>query len=182
MRQWKTLQSTYLVQHPIVNLRQDTCKLPNGRVIDDYYVVEEHDVVLVFALTESNKLVLVEQYKHGVGELCLEIPGGYLDSATEDPLEAMRRELAEETGYTADKMELVATFINQPTRCTNRTYLYAATNVQRTTEPHLDPNEDITIHLLDMPTVFEYIQTGQINVALSVAGIYMGWNFVSGLE
>ncbi len=181
MRQWKTLQSIYLAQHPVVNLRQDRCELPNGRVIDDYYVVEEPDVVLVFALTTLQQLVVVEQYKHGIGELCLEIPGGYLDSATEDPLEAVRRELAEETGYTTDKMDWVATFVSQPTRCTNRTYLYAATNAQRTTEPHLDPNEEIIIHLLDMPTVFEYIQTGRINVALSVAGIYMGWNFVSGL-
>lgn len=179
MRRWKILQSTYLVRHPMVNIRQDACELPQGRTIDDYFVVEEPDVVLVFALTTDQKLILVEQYKHGIQETCLEIPGGYLDDANEDPLEAARRELIEETGYQVDELTPLATFVNQPTRCTNRTFVYIGTNGRRVADQNLDENEDIHIRLVDMSDVFRMIREGQISVALSVGAIYMAWERIN---
>ncbi|GAB4527167.1 MAG: NUDIX hydrolase [Anaerolineae bacterium] len=173
MQFWKILQSRYLVKHPIVSIRQDTCELPNGRVLDDYYVVEENDVAVVFALTEDQQVVMVEQYKHGIQETCMELPGGYLDSRTEDPAEAARRELLEETGYMVGELTLLGAFVNQPTRCNNRTYTYFATEARRVTEQNLDDNENIHIRLVALADLPAYIRSGRINVALSIAGIYM---------
>lgn len=179
MNPWKILESRYLLKHPMVRIRQDTCQLPDERIIDDYYVVEEHDVALIFALTSDDKVLLVEQYKHAIGKTCIELPGGYLDSADEDPLLAAQRELREETGYTSDKWHLLATYVNQPTRCNSRTSIYLATEAQRVSEQNLDPNEEITIHALPMAEVFERIRTGAIDVALTIAAVYQAQDYLN---
>lgn len=177
---WKTLDSKYLVRHPIVSIRQDTCELPNGVTLDDYYVVEENDVAVVFALTEDRQVILVEQYKHGIATTCMELPGGYLDSGTEDPAEAARRELLEETGYAVDEITLLASFVNQPTRCNNRTHTYFATGARRVTGQNLDDSENIHVQLVDLDEVVPLIHNGRINVALSIAGIYLALDQLKG--
>src|SRR5688572_12645000 len=104
MEKWK-IENSRIVHDasPFLRLRQDKVVLPSGLVIEDYNVVEEPNAVTIFALTAEKELLLVEQYKHGIGEICLEVPGGVMDKS--EPLAEAQRELLEETGYHSSRWQ-----------------------------------------------------------------------------
>lgn len=93
------LEQTYRYKGKIINLRVDQARLPNGRTASRE-VVEHPGGVCIAALTEQNELLFVRQFRYPYGEVLLELPAGKLD-AGEDPLEAGKRELKEETGAAA---------------------------------------------------------------------------------
>ena len=94
--EWKVLSSEYLFNEPWLTIRKDRCQLPNGHIVPAFYVNEYPDWVNVFALTEEGQVVMVKQYRHGIREISIELPGGVIDEG-ETPEEAARRELMEET-------------------------------------------------------------------------------------
>jgi len=167
---WKVLSSSYPLKTPWLNIRQDECQLPDGSVIDDYYVMEQGDVSGVFAITEDRQVVLNLQYKHGIREVVREIPAGMID-AGETPEQAARRELEEETGYEATNLLLVSTLIASPTTVTNRFFVYLATDVKLTGEKDSHPREVITNELVSVDEIWKYVEEGKISVLWSVAAI-----------
>src|SRR5471030_1649911 len=105
--EWKTLHSTYIHKGPWATLRADKCEMPDGRIVDEYFVLEYPNWVNAVAVTEEDKILFVRQYRHAAGIESLEIPGGVIDG-DEAPIDAMRRELLEETGYQFDDIEEIA--------------------------------------------------------------------------
>ncbi len=98
MKPWKLLDSKYLVDAPWLKVAKETCELPNGKVIDDFYTLWQPDWVLILARTAQGKWVMTEQYRHGTGKIALEFPAGIIDKG-ETPEQAALRELQEECGY-----------------------------------------------------------------------------------
>lgn len=92
---WTILKSTYILKNNWISLRGDTCKLPNGKIIEPYYVLEYPTWVNVVALTKEKEVILIRQYRHGLQKTIWEIPGGNMDSVDKSPLEAIKRELKE---------------------------------------------------------------------------------------
>lgn len=123
---WEKLSSKYLVQETWATLRVDTCRMPTGQIIDDYYVLEYTDWVNAVAITADNQIIIIRQYRHGAAEVITEIPGGCIDPG-ESPETAIKRELLEETGYSFDKIEPIATLYANPSTAGNKTYSYLAT-------------------------------------------------------
>ena len=101
---WKLLSSHYIHKGPWATLRVDECEMPDGRIVDDYYVLEYPTWVNAIAITEDNKVLMVRQYRHAAGIISLEIPGGVVDP-NEKPEHAIKRELLEETGYEFESWE-----------------------------------------------------------------------------
>jgi ADP-ribose pyrophosphatase len=97
-RKWKVLDSEYLIERPWLTARRDKVELPDGRVIDEYYVLEYPDWVNVIAITKDGKFVMETQYRHALGVNSIELPCGVMEEG-ETPMEAAKRELLEETGY-----------------------------------------------------------------------------------
>src|SRR5579872_3649919 len=106
---WRVTASHYVIDTPHLRLREDTVELPDGTIVERYFVRESRGFVVIFALTPDRRVVLVRQYKHGIGRVVLELPAGAIDPG-ETPMETARRELSEETGYEADSMEQVRSF------------------------------------------------------------------------
>ena len=103
---WKTLKSEYLFRRPWLTARRDTCQLPDGRINEEYYVLEYPTWVHVVALTKEGDMVIIRQYRHGLGRTCFEIVAGCVEEG-EDPLVAAKRELlgeAKRRGYDTDKL------------------------------------------------------------------------------
>src|SRR6185312_6062823 len=123
---WKTLSSHYIHKGPWATLRADKCEMPDGRIVDEYYVLEYPNWANAVAVTEDNKIILVRQYRHAANVIALEIPGGVIDG-DEAPEAGMRRELLEETGYVFDKIELISTIYPNPATSNNLTFCYLAT-------------------------------------------------------
>ena len=92
------LKSQYRFRRPWLTVRRDCVELPDGRQNPEFYVLEYPDWVNVIAITEDGKFVMERQYRHGLGKTCFEIPAGVIEEG-EDPLDAAKRELMEETGY-----------------------------------------------------------------------------------
>ena len=101
MKPWKLLKTEYLVDAPWLKVAKETCELPNGKVIDDFYTLWQPDWVLILARTAEGKWVMTEQYRHGTGKIALEFPAGIIDKG-ETPEQAALRELQEECGYCID--------------------------------------------------------------------------------
>ena len=176
---WKTINSQLVFDNPWCRVRQDEVELPNGAIIDDYFVNVRPDIVLVLAVTQNREIVFVRQYRHGVGQILLELPGGSLDSQTENSLTAAARELEEETGYVAEQMVQLATLYDNPVKDTNKIYLILAEPAHPSGRQQLDVTEDVEIVLIPVEDVLERISTGEICVCGSIAALFLGLNFLS---
>ena len=168
---WRLLDSELVLDERWFRVRRDTVELPDGTVLDDYFVAVREDFALVAAVTETDELILVRQWKQGVGAVELELPGGIVD-AGESPEEAAARELLEETGYECT-LRAIGGGPLDPSKETNRVHLFAGGGARRVAEQALDASEQIEVVLVPLAAARDLIRTGEIASPTSVAGIYL---------
>ena len=154
-------------------LRVDTCKLQTGVIKDDYYVLEYPNWANAIALTRENKIILVRQYRHAADIISLEVPGGVMDG-DESPEAAVRRELLEETGYSFDTAELIATLYPNPATSNNTTFTYLLTGGVKTHEQHLDEHEILNVEEYSIEEVKQLLKDNKIDQALHAAALFYG--------
>lgn len=172
MKKWKTLSSEYVFSNPWFKVKKEAVELPNGKIMDDYYIWDEPMVAMIVAFTENNDLLMVRQYKHAAGEIMIELPAGYVDS-NENIEVAAKRELAEETGYVCESLEKLATIIKNPTKSRSKVHLFIARNVKKIQSQNLDISEDIEVILLSLEEVADKIANGEINATDTISAIYL---------
>lgn len=169
---WKILNSRHI--HP--RFRIDTVELASGRTFEPV-VLEFRSWANVLALTKNNEVVLVKQYRHGVQEDLLEFPGGIVDDG-ESPLEGIRRELMEETGYSAENLVEVGRIYPNPALQHNTLFCYVATDVEKIGEQHFDDTEEIEVQLLPLDELIELAKSGKFLHALHVAVLFQALAFL----
>jgi ADP-ribose pyrophosphatase len=165
---WRLLHSELAFEHRWYRLRRDTVELPGGRVLDDYFVAERSDVALVVAVTADDDVLLARQYKHGIGEITLELPGGAIDHG-ETPGEAAERELREELGYACESLQPLGSLMHAPSNATNRIHGFLGRAARRVGEPRLDPSEVIALEKVPLSRVERMIREGGIVASDTVA-------------
>ncbi|MXV51897.1 NUDIX domain-containing protein [Pedobacter sp. HMF7647] len=168
---WKKLSSRYLVKENWATLRVDTCEMPDGTIIDDYYVLEYPDWVNAVALTEDNQVIIIRQYRHAAEEVITEIPGGCIDPG-ETPDQAVARELLEETGYSFNKFEKLAVLYANPSTAKNQTHTYLATGGKKIQEQHLDGREEIEVELVSIDKLKEMLFNNEFGQALHASALF----------
>ena len=168
---WEKLSSKYLVKEKWATLRVDSCKMPNGTLIDDYYVLEYPDWVNAVALTEKNEVILIKQYRHAAGEVILEVPGGCVDPG-EAPEAAVKRELLEETGYEFDSIELISTVYANPSTSYNKTWCFIAKGGRKVAEQSLDGAEEIEVLTVSLAELKKMLFENQFGQALHTSSIF----------
>ena len=171
-RKWKTLKSEYLIRRPWLTARCDTVELPDGSVNPEFYVLEYPDWVNVLALTEDGEFVMIRQYRHGMGQTRYELCAGVVD-AGEEPLDAVKRELYEETGYGEGAWEKMMEISGNPSTTNNLTHCYVATGVKKVSSQHLEKTEDISVHLLTVDEVRYLLLNDKIKQALMLSLIHI---------
>jgi 8-oxo-dGTP pyrophosphatase MutT (NUDIX family) len=179
IQRWKTLKSQLVFDNKWCKVRQDEVELANGQVVDDYFVNVRPDIVLILAVTQHREIVFVRQYRHGVSEILLELPGGSLDTQTENSLSAAARELEEETGYVAERMVQLATLYDNPVKDTNKIYLIMAENAHPSGTQKLDVTEDVEVVLIPVEDVLARISSGEVCVCGTIAALFLGLNLLS---
>jgi 8-oxo-dGTP pyrophosphatase MutT (NUDIX family) len=169
---WRVRSSRVVLDEPWFRVRVESVELPDGSVVDDYFVAERRDFALVAAVTPADELLLVRQWKQGVRAITLELPGGIVDPG-EDAAGAAARELREETGHACDELRLLAAGPLDPSKETNRVNLFAGTEAGLVAEQELEPTEQIEVVLVRLEDVRGLIRAGGIDAPTSVAGIYL---------
>lgn len=164
------LESKYLYHGRILNLRVDTVRVPSGdSTIRE--VVEHPGAVVIVAVDSNGDVPMVRQYRHAVGRDLLELPAGTLEK-DELPEAAAPRELKEETGYTAERWELVARFFSSPGILTEKMYLYLAQNLTRGTFTPME-DEDLHLELVPLHQAIEMARSGDLVDAKSMIGLLL---------
>lgn len=165
---WRAIQEETLLETPVFDIKRRRALLERESLEGDFYLIEAPAWVNVIATTGEDKVVIVEQYRHGIEAPTIEIPGGVVDRG-ESPRQAVARELEEETGYQAGKWHALGKVSSNPALFTNYTYLYWAENCQHHKEPSTDQHEYIKTHLVDLDRFLEWVHKGDIHHALVVA-------------
>lgn len=168
-KDWRTESSAYITKDRWFTLRQDRVRLPNGSVIDPYSVVESPDWVTVVATTTTDELVLIRQYRHAIGRVGLELPGGFVDD--EDPISGGQRELIEETGFGGGTWRTLESVAPNPAVFNNWNYWVLAEGVERVADPSFDEGEDLVLDLRPIPSCMDLITSGEIFHALHVGAL-----------
>jgi 8-oxo-dGTP pyrophosphatase MutT (NUDIX family) len=140
---YRVLSSRHVLKTPWIAVREDAFVTPDGTVHSPYYVAEYPDWVHVVAVDDAQRLLLVRQYRHGMGGVTLELPAGKIDDADASPLEAAARELLEETGCAARTLRLIGTHWANPANQNNRIFTVLAQGVRRVQAPVDDPHERV---------------------------------------
>lgn len=179
LKKWKTLRSQMVLNHRWCKVRRDEIELPQGEVIDDFFVIIRPDIALILPVTSQKEIVFVRQYRHGVGEILLELPAGGFNPYEESGLAAAARELEEETGYIADNLISLATLYDNPVKDTNKIHLFLAEDVHLSGKRDLDITEDIEVVLIPIEDVANKIALGEISVCGTITAILLGLNFLS---
>ena len=168
---WQTLDSSYPFTCPWLKVRKDEVKLPNGVVVPDFYVTEAPDWVNVIAITTDGKFIIEEQYRHGIQKVCFELCAGMVDEG-EIPLNAAKRELLEETGYTGGSWTALGMSVPNASGLTTKCYHFLATDVDRIQNPKPEQTEEIKIHLLTEQQLKQIMLDGRIAEAVMLAPLW----------
>lgn len=171
IEKWKTLGSEYLFRRPWLTARRDKVQLPDGRIFDEFYILEYPTWVNVIATTPEGKFVMVRQYRHGLQDVFLELCAGCVEPG-EELLAAARRELLEETGYAGGTWRAFDVLSANPTANNNLSHTFIAEGVTLQSEQHLDPSEDISVELLTERELFNELSSGNIKQALMAAPLW----------
>lgn len=143
----KTIQSTPIYEGKVISLKVDEVTLPNGGV-SKREIINHPGAVAIIAITDNNKILLVEQYRKALERSIIEIPAGKLEKG-EQPIVTARRELEEETGYTTDDLTFVQAFATSPGFADEVIHIYVAENLQKLDVP-VALDEDEFVELMEV--------------------------------
>ena len=148
---WRVLDTKEVfAARPWLKLSVEKVEVADGRVVDDFYQLELPDFTVVFAETPEGRVLVIRQYKHGPRRISLTLPGGQLEPE-ENPLDAARRELLEETGYKAARWTSLGSYMVNGNLGCGRGYFFKASGADRFREPDSGDLENMEILLMDRP-------------------------------
>lgn len=169
MEKVERLDRTLVYKGVIIDFYQDTVKVPNGNIVK-WDFIGHKGAAAVVAVNEEGKLLMVRQYRNALDRETLEIPAGALDSVDEPTSVAAARELQEETGYTAGKLELLISLRTTVAFCNEKIDVYVATDLKSGSQ-HLDEDESIDVEAHDIDELVRMIYECKIQDSKTVAAI-----------
>ena len=157
--QWQCLSSKPGPDLKLFRVRFDQMQNPRNEAVEDMIILEAEDSANVVALTPEKEILFVRQYRFGIGEHTIELPGGIVD-AGEIPMKGAQRELQEETGYTGSQWFYLGKIPSNPVFMDSWIHHWMVQNVELKMEQKLDSGEDVSIVKMPVEEVRQKLQTG----------------------
>lgn len=173
-RPWPDAHTEALLHTRVFDVRRVRRTSPKDGREHDFWVIDPPDWVNVVALTADGQLVLVEQWRHGTGEVTLEVPGGMVDPGEALDV-AIRRELLEETGYAAEQFTVIGCVEPNPAIQSNRCTTFLATGCRRVQDTSFDTTEDCVLRLVPAIDIAGMVREGVISHAIVLAALSHAW-------
>ncbi|HEY53428.1 MAG TPA: NUDIX hydrolase [Caldilineae bacterium] len=171
---WQVLEERLLLdKRPWLRVKEQTVRLADGRVIDDYLVAEAPSYAIIFPVLPDGRILAVEEYKHGIGRIVLQLPAGLLDPG-EDALTGAKRELLEETGYQAGTWQALGSFYDDSNRGMSLGHYFFATNLKQVAEPDAGDLDEVRPIVLTPTALRAAIHAGRVTTASVVASMMLG--------
>ena len=146
-KKWASLtKESILDKNPWFEVYSESLLLPDGEVIPEYFRIEMPHYAAVFAVTNDKKIIILRSYRHAIGEVTLTVPGGMIEKG-ESPLQGIKRELLEETGFVAKEWEPLGGFVGNSTRGCGTYHLFFATGAKSVQKPDSGDLEELELLL-----------------------------------
>jgi ADP-ribose pyrophosphatase len=169
---WQNLSSAPILQTPIFTVRSTRFKHPARSDERNFVVIDPPDWVNVIALTADDHIVLVRQFRYGIDDFSLEIPGGVMESG-EAPAAAGLRELQEETGYTGTAPRVLGQVRPNPAIQSNQCHFIFIENAVCTSPMSWDDDEEIEVTTLPVEQVLSMARSGLITHSLVLNALFL---------
>ena len=169
MEEFKRLSRDLVAHGAIIDYYQDTIQVPNGNIVK-WDFIKHKGAAAVVPVDDKEHLIMVKQYRNALDRYTLEIPAGGLNGQAEPTMEAAARELAEETGYTAEHMELLLTIRTTVAFCNEKIDIYLAKGL-KAGKQHLDEDEFVRVGAYTVEELTEKIYAGEIEDSKTIAAI-----------
>ena len=169
---WERLASEIAYVCRIFSIRRDRARFSRDNAEHDFHVLESTDWVNIVPITPAGEVVLVRQFRHGIGACTLEIPGGMVDPEDASMLVAARREMIEESGYDSERVEALGSIHPNPAIQNNHCHSFVAYDVERRHLPTFDSTEETEVVLVPLARIPDLIRAGDITHALVVVAFH----------
>ena len=163
MEEIKRLSRDLVSKGAIIDYYQDTVQIPNGNIVK-WDFIDHKGAAAVVPVNDEGKLIMVRQYRNALNRYTLEIPAGGLNGADEPTMDAAARELTEETGYRADKLELLLSIRTTVAFCNEKIDIYVATGLTPG-EQRLDEDEYVDVEAFELEELISRVLAGEIGRA-----------------
>lgn len=163
-------RSETLLRAKTYRVELENVTLSNG-LTTDVHILRHPGAAVIVPIKEGNRVVLIKQYRHAVGQYIWEIPAGTL-VLPESPLGCARRELIEETGYSAERWEKLGEILPAPGYSDERMYIFLALEL-KAAEQNLDEDELLEVHDVDLDQALAMIAGGKIQDAKTITGLFL---------
>lgn len=166
----KTLKSEEIFSGKVISLHLQDVELPNGKQ-SKREIIKHPGAVAIIALTDDNKIVMVEQYRKALERTIVEIPAGKLEKS-EEPALCARRELEEETGYECESLELLTSFYTSPGFADEIIHVFLAKGLTKIENPAaLDEDEFVNLEELTLEEALQYVKEQNIYDAKTIYAV-----------
>jgi 8-oxo-dGTP pyrophosphatase MutT (NUDIX family) len=170
---WKRKSRKTTVDNPWLKIHQDTYELPNGKILDEFYIIEEPAGVNIVPITENNEVILMRQYRAAVDAIVYDFPAGFVEDNGTSLLYQAKRELREETGYASNEWYSLGKAYALPNRVDKFNHCFLARNATLTHAQELDETEFVDYELMPLEEVKNKLTRGKFTCGVCMSSFLL---------